>query len=149
MAVPCAVTELKYVEDVTKGAGSGLRAHICHTPRTKAAANAMNASQRWAKVSDLACVTSNPALGIRLELNGGDDAHRGRHLAVAQAAILVARHEEVAGTREHGVHLADEAWNDHRIHVRPGDEDAVDHVGGGEAQRHAPVRRQDDAARQE
>src|SRR5437660_8374450 len=149
MAVPCAVTALKYVEAVTKGAGSGLRAHICHTPRTSATANARNASKRWAKVSCLACVTSNPALGVRLEFIRRDDAYRCRHFAVAQATILVAWHEQVAGTREDGVNLAHVPWNDHGIHVRPADEDAVDHVGRGEAQRHAAVGRQDDAARLE
>src|SRR5947209_14143705 len=113
MAVPCAVTALKYVEAVTKGAGSGLRAHICHTPRTSATANARNASQRWAKVSCLACVTSNPALGVRLEFIRRDDAYRCRHFAVAQATILVAWHEQVAGTREDGVNLAHVPWNDH------------------------------------
>ena len=32
--MPCAVTEAKYDDAVRKGAGSGLRAHICHTPNT-------------------------------------------------------------------------------------------------------------------
>src|SRR3954462_12219118 len=149
IAVPCAVTELKYVEEVTKGAGSGLRDHICHTPSTSAAANAMNASQRWAKVRLLACVTGHPALGVGLELARRHDTHHRRHLAVPEAAILVARHEEIAGARELGGHLAHVPRNDHRVHVRPADENAVDHIRRREAQRHMAIGRQYDAARLE
>ena len=50
-----------------------------------------------------------------------------------EIAELVARHQQVAGLGEDGVDLTDLARDDHRVHVRAGDEDAVDHVRSGEA----------------
>src|SRR3712207_8358563 len=54
------------------------------------------------------------------------------HLAVAEAAIFVARHQEVAGLGEDRVHLADVARHDHGVDVGARDQDAVDDVGAGE-----------------
>src|SRR3954470_22087427 len=131
---PCAVTDVKYVSAVRKGAGSGLRAHICQTPSTAATAKAAKANHICARVRRLAYVTGRPPVGAGLELGFGHDLHGRPHLAVPEAAIFVAGHQEVAGPGEDRVHLADVARDDHRVDVRAGDQDAVDHVGGGKAQ---------------
>jgi len=54
IVVPCAVTEVKYASAVRNGAGRGLRAHICQTPSTAAAAKAANANHRCANIRRLA-----------------------------------------------------------------------------------------------
>src|SRR3954467_3884598 len=122
---PCAVTEVKYVSAVRNGAGRGLLAHICQTPNTAAMAKAAKATQRWASVRRLACVTGRPPVGAGVELALGHDPHGREHLAVAEAAELVTGHEEVAGLGEHGVDLADIARHHHAVHVRARDQDAV------------------------
>jgi hypothetical protein len=88
-------------------------------------------------------------LCIRPELVARNDLDRGQHLAVAEPAIFVAGHQQVARLGEARVDLRHIAGNDHRIDVGPGDENAVDHIGRCEAQRDVAIGRQDDAARDE
>src|SRR5215813_4226448 len=126
---PCAVTDMKYCPGVPTLAPSGLRTHICQVPSMAASRNAPKATQKCARHSRSTLRTGNPPVGSRLELVIGQDLHGRPHLAVSEPAILVTRHQQVAGRRELGMHLRDEPGHDHRVDVGPGDQQAVDHVG--------------------
>src|SRR3954466_13695407 len=93
--VPWAVTDAKYVSGFEYGACSGLRTHICQAPSAAAAANTTNAIHRCARISRLLRGTAHPPLAIRLELIGWHDLDASQHLAMAQPAELVARHQEI------------------------------------------------------
>src|SRR3954447_21753458 len=147
MQTPCAVTEVKYASAVREGAGRGLLAHICHTPRTAATAKAAKATQRWARVRDLACVTGRSPIGARLELTLRDDPHRGPHLAVSEATELMTGHQQIARLGEHRMDLADIARDDHRVDVGPRDQDAVDHIRSRKPQGNGAVCGHDQALR--
>ena len=73
----------------------------------------------------------------------------GPHFAVAKPAILVTRHQQFAGARKFGVYLRHIARHDHRVHIGPGDQDAVNHVGRGQPQGYRPSLRKRDAMRGE
>ena len=92
---------------------------------------------------------SCPPLRIRPELVGRHDLDRRDHLGVAEPAIFMARHQQVAGLGEARVDLRDIARDDHRVDVGAGDQNAVNHVRAGEAQRHVAVCRKHDAIRHE
>src|SRR4029077_4888989 len=68
---------------------------------------------------------------------------------MTESAILVTRHQQVAGLGENGVNLTDVIRNHHRIHVGTGDEDAVNYVWRRETQSHRTVCRHDNASRLE
>ena len=78
-----------------------------------------------------------------------DDLHVRPHALMARAAILVARHEVVAGLREGRAEGGDVARLDHRVEVRVGHEKAVHDVGAGGAKGDGRVRRHHDALRRE
>jgi hypothetical protein len=61
----------------------------------------------------------------------------------------MAGHQQVAGVREFGVHLRDEAGHDHGVHVGPRDQDSMDDVRRSQAQRDAAALRHRDAPRHE
>jgi hypothetical protein len=68
---------------------------------------------------------------------------------MAETAILVTRHQQVASLGENGVNLTDVTRNHHRIHVGTSDEDAVNYVRRRETQNHRTVFRYDKALRLE
>src|SRR5215831_5860232 len=135
MDTPCAVTDRKYWPGVPIFAPSGLRTHICQVPSSAATRNAANATQKCARQSRSTLRTGNSPIPIRLEFVVRQELNGGPHLAVAQAAILMAGHQQVSGAGERGVHLGDEAGHHHGVHVGPGDEQAVNDIGCREAQR--------------
>src|SRR4051812_38637711 len=122
IATPCAVTDMKYWPGVPTLAPQGLRTHICQVPSRQATRNAANATQKCARQSRSTLRTGNPPVRSRLELILAHDLHGGPHLAVAEAAIFMAGHQKAFATGEFGMHLGDEARNDHRIHVGSGDQ---------------------------
>src|SRR4051812_5780354 len=61
----------------------------------------------------------------------------------------MAWHQKITGGTEYGMHLAHVTRYYHAINIGAGDENAVDHVRAGEAQRHRLTLRDDDAARHE
>src|SRR5215470_7429857 len=128
METPCAVTDRKYCPGVPTFAPKGLRTHICQVPRTAAARNAANATQKCARQSRSMLRTGDPPVPIRLEFAFWHDSNGGPHLAVAQTAILMTGHKQVAAMRELGVNLGDKARHDHGVHIGPSNEDAVDDV---------------------
>src|SRR5215470_14156666 len=134
METPCAVTEMKYCPGVPILAPNGLRTHICQVPRKAAIRNAPNATQKCARQSRSTLRTGDSPVPIRLELVFRHDLHVGPHVAVAEPAILMTRHEQVSGLGEFGVHLCDKAGHYHGVHVGPGDEETVNDVWCGEAQ---------------
>src|SRR5829696_4635987 len=105
MATPCVVTDMKYSSGLPTCAPSGLRTHICQTPRMQAARNAANESQKWARQRRSALRTGNPPLGVRLHLAFQDHLDGRPHLTMAEPAILVARHQKIPRPCEFGVHL--------------------------------------------
>src|SRR6188768_583596 len=102
--------------------------YICHAPRTIAPTNAANATQKWARTSFLASNTAEPlpGLGLGHELRCRQHLHAGPHRLVAGAAVLVARHELLARRRERRRERRDEGGDQHRVGVRPADDEAVD-----------------------
>src|SRR5260370_4900443 len=68
---------------------------------------------------------------------------------MAETAILVTRHQQVAGLGENGVNLTDVTGHHHRIHVGTSDEDAMNYVRRRETQSHQTVCRYDKALRLE
>src|SRR6516165_6994656 len=108
---------MKYCPGVPTLAPNGLRTHICQVPRTAAIKNAANATQKCARQSRSTLRTGDPPVSIRLELAFWDDLNGGPHLAVAQTAKFMTRHEQVACTREFGVHLGDKSRHDHGVHI--------------------------------
>src|SRR6476659_9189650 len=104
---------MKYWPGVPTLAPHGLRTHICQAPRKQAPRNAANATQKWARQSRSTFRTGNPPVLVRLELALREDLDSRPHPAVAQAAILVARHQEIAGARELSVNLGDKARHHH------------------------------------
>src|SRR5262245_6174325 len=149
MDTPCAVTDRKYWLGVPIFAPSGLRTHICQVPTSAATRNAANATQKCARQSRSTLRTGNPPVAIRLERVLRQNLDSRPHLAVAEAAVLMARHQQIAAARELRVHLRHETRHHHRVHVGAGDQDAVDHVGRGETKSHGPLVRHGDAARNE
>src|SRR5262245_44999652 len=107
---------MKYCPGVPTWAPSGLRTHICQAPRMAAARNAANATQKCARQSRSTLRTGHPPVPIRFEFVLRYDLNRRPHLAVAETAILVTGHEQIAGTGEFGVHLGDEARHHHGVH---------------------------------
>src|SRR5215475_2879542 len=91
---PCAVTERKYWPGVPIFAPSGLRTHICQVPSSAATRNAANATQKCARQSRSTLRTGNPPVAIRLERALRNHLHGRPHLAVAETAVLVARHQQ-------------------------------------------------------
>src|SRR5688572_944099 len=87
--------------------------------------------------------TGRPPLRVGPELLRRDHLDGGDHLAVPEAAIFVAGHQQVAGPGEAGMDLRDIAGDDHRVDVGAGDEDAVDDVRRGKAQGDVAVGGQD------
>src|SRR6185436_17617529 len=98
---------MKYWLGVPTFAPKGLRTHICQVPITQAKRNAPNATQKCARHSRSTLRTGNPPVRPRLELIVGKHLHRRPHLAVAQSAVFVTGHQEIAGARELGMHLCD------------------------------------------
>src|SRR5215211_6189400 len=145
IATPCAVTDMKYCPGVPTCAPSGLRTHICQVPRTQATTKAPKATQKCARQSRSTLRTESPPILIRLELVFGQHLHGRPHFAVAETAILMTWHQQIAGAGELRMHLGDKARHDHRIHVCAGDQQTVDHVRRRKPQRHAPSLRHRDA----
>ena len=79
----------------------------------------------------------------------GEDLDGGPHFAVAEAAVLVARYQQVAALRELGVHLRDEPRHHHGIHVRASDQESVDHIWRRKPKCHVTVHRNSEAGRHE
>src|SRR4029077_4071180 len=79
----------------------------------------------------------------------GHNTYRRPHFTMAETAILVTRHQQVAGLGENGVNLTDVTRNHHRVHVGTSDEDAVNYVRRRETQSHRTVFRYDKALRLE
>src|SRR4029453_13097772 len=100
---------MKYCPGVPTAAPKGLRTHICQVPRKAAARNAANATQKCARQSRSTLRTGDPPVPIGLEFIVRHDLNGGPHLAVAESAILMTGHEQVAGAGERGVDLGDEA----------------------------------------
>src|SRR5215212_1927530 len=123
---PCAVTDMKYCPGVPTFAPNGLRTHICQTPRTEAKRKAAKATQKCARQSRSTLRTGSPPIRSRLELIVRQHLHGRPHFAVPQAAIFVARHQQISGAGELGVHLRDESRHHHGVDVRAGDEKTVD-----------------------
>src|SRR6476659_8610277 len=115
METPCAVTDMKYCPGVPTFAPSGLRTHICQVPRRQAKRNATNATQKCARQSRSTLRTGNPPVWSRLELILAHHLHGRPHLAVAETAILMARHQKAFAASEFRVHLRDEARNHHEL----------------------------------
>src|SRR5215468_10898394 len=149
IATPCPVTDRKYWLGVPIFAPSGLRTHICQAPSSEATRNAANATQKCAKQSRSTLRTENPPIPIRPKRSFRQNLDRGPHLAVTEPAVFMARHQQIAAARKLRVHLRDKARHYHRVHVRAGDQDAVNDVGRGETKRHGPPLRHRDAARNE
>src|SRR5262249_9397315 len=149
IATPCAVTDMKYCPGVPTWAPSGLRTHICQVPRTAAARNAANATQKCARQSRSTLRTVHPPVPIRFEFTVRHDLNRSPHLAVAQTAILMTGHEQVSGAGELGVHLGDEARHHHGVDVGPGDQQAMNDVGCCKTQRDRASAWNRDATRNE
>src|SRR3982751_5308615 len=126
IATPCAVTDMKYWLGVPTTAPQGLRTHICQVPNRQATRNAANATQKCARQSRSTLRTGNPPVRARLELIVWKHLDRGPHLAVAEPAIFMAWHQEVASARELRMHLRHKAWHDHGVDVRAGDQQAMD-----------------------
>src|SRR5258708_24064730 len=68
---------------------------------------------------------------------------------MAKTAILMTRHQQVAGLGENGVDLTDVTGHHHRIHVGTSDEDAVNYVRRRETQSQRTVCRYDKTLRLE
>src|ERR1044072_799730 len=122
METPCAVTDMKYCPGVPRWAPHGLRTHICQAPSTQATRNAANATQKWARQSRSTLRTGHSPVRARLALIARGDLNHGPHLAVAEAAVLMAGHEQIFTAGEFGVHLGDEARHHHGVHIGPGDQ---------------------------
>src|SRR5450432_4128434 len=97
IATPCAVTDMKYCPGVPTWAPSGLRTHICQAPRTAATTKAANETQKCARQSRSALRTGNPPVRTRLEFVLRHHLNGRPHLAVAQTAILMTWHQQIAG----------------------------------------------------
>src|SRR6516225_9896364 len=97
---PSAVTDRKYWPGVPIFAPSGLRTHICQVPSSAATRNAANATQKCARQSRSTLRTGNPPIAIRLERVLRQNLDGRPHLAVAEAAVLMARHQQIAAARE-------------------------------------------------
>src|SRR4051794_37623097 len=138
IATPCAVTDMKYCSGVPTCAPKGLRTHICQVPSTAAARKAVNATQKCTRQSLSAFRTGNSPVLIRLELRLRQYLHGRPHLAMAEAAIFMARHEKITGPCELGVHLGNETRHDHGVHIGAGDQQAVNDVRCCEAHRNSP-----------
>src|ERR1041384_4987195 len=104
---------MKYCPGVPTWAPNGLRTHICQVPSAAATINAANATQKCARQSRSTLRTGNPPVLAGLELILRQDLNGGPHLAVAKAAILMTRHQEIAGAGELGVHLRDISRDHH------------------------------------
>src|SRR5215510_3553327 len=100
---------MKYWPGVPTFAPRGLRTHICQVPITAANRKAPNATQKCARQSRSALRTGNPPVRARLELLIGKHLHGRPHLAMAESAILMAGHQELARLCKLGMHLRDEA----------------------------------------
>src|SRR3954449_1762019 len=146
IATPCAVTDMKYCPGVPTCAPNGLRTHICQVPRRHATAKAANATQKCARQSRSTLRTGSPPVLSRSEFVFRYHLHGSPHLAVAKAAILVTRHQQIAGPGERGMYLGDEARHYHRIHVGTGNQDAVNDVRRRETKCDAPPLRNREAA---
>src|SRR4029078_3649524 len=147
MDTPWAVTDMKYSPGVPILAPRGLRTHICHAPSTHANRKAPNATQKCARQSRSALRTGNSPIRAGFELIGRQHLDSRPHLAVALAAKLVARHEQIARARKLSVNLRDKSRHDHGVDVRPRDPKTLEDIRGGESQRHAPVSRNRDTLR--
>src|SRR5947208_359802 len=106
---------MKYWPGVPTFAPSGLRTHICQAPSTAAAPKAAKATEKCARQSRSTLRTENPPLRIGLEIVLRKHLDGRRHLAVAEPAIFVARHQQIARTGKLGVNLGDIARDDHRV----------------------------------
>src|SRR5215472_5727315 len=102
------------------GVDSGLLTHICQTPSTAAAAKTANATHKWARINRLFFGTGDPPVRTRMERGLWHHADSGEHLAVPEAAELVAWHQQVARGPEHRVHLRDVARHHHGVDVGAG-----------------------------
>src|SRR5215831_8581259 len=102
--------------------------YICQAPSTSAPAKPTNATQKWARTSLLARDTAEPfsRARSRQELVARQHLHVRPHRLVAGAAVLVARHQVLAGLRERRREGRDEAGDDHRVGVGGADDEAVD-----------------------
>src|SRR6185437_16020165 len=139
MDTPWAVTDMKYSPGVPILAPRGLRTHICHAPSTHANRKAPNATQKCARQSRSALRTGNSPIRARFELIGRQHLDSRPHLAVALAAKLVARHEQIARARKLSVNLRDKSRHDHGVDVRPRDQKTMEDIRRGESQRDTPV----------
>src|SRR6187399_453415 len=119
---------MKYWPGVPTWAPQGLRTHICQVPSRQATRNAENATQKCARQSRSTLRTGNPPVRSRPELIVSHDLHGGPHLAVAETAILMARHQKAFAMGEFGVDLGNEARHHHRIHIGASDQETVDDV---------------------
>src|SRR4029078_10708643 len=106
---------MKYCPGVPMCAPSGLRTHICQVPSAAATRKAANATQKWARHNRSAFRTGNPPVRFWYEVGLRHHLHGRVHLAVAKAAVLVTRHEQIASPRELGMHLSDKSGNDHGV----------------------------------
>src|SRR4029450_1084258 len=110
---------MKYWPGVPAFAPRGLRTHICQVPITAANRKAPNATQKCARQSRSTLRTGDPPVRARFELVIWKHLHRGPHLTMAESAVFMAGHQEVARPCKLGVHLRDEARQHHRIDIRP------------------------------
>src|SRR6476660_8436124 len=149
METPWAVTAMKYCPGVPMSAPSGLRTHICQVPRKQAARKAANATQKCARQSRSTLRTGHSPVSIRLEIAFRHDLNGGPHFAVAQTAILMARHEQVSGPGKRGVHLRNKAGHHHGVDVGAGNQQPMNDVGCCEPQGDRPPVRNRDAMRNE
>src|SRR3954465_4533029 len=118
---PCAVTDMKYCPGVPTFAPKGLRTHICQVPIRQANRKAPKATQKCARQSRSTLRTGNPPVGSRPELILWKRLHGSPHLAVTEAAIFMAWHQEIARARKFGMDLRDDAGHHHGVDVCAGD----------------------------
>src|ERR1044071_9749387 len=101
-----------------------------------ATAKAANATQKCASTRRLARNTAQPfspcALGA--EFVRREHSYARPHPLMARAAILVARHQVLAGIAEGGREGRDEPRDEHRVGVGSLDVETVDHVRAGAAE---------------
>src|SRR2546421_3715287 len=129
---------MKYWPGVPTCAPNGLRTHICHVPSAAATAKAAKATHKCARQKRSVLRTSRPPIRARFKLVLRNYLNDTVHFAVPQPAIFVTRHEEIARPREHRMHLGDISRHDHGVHVRAGDQDAVDNVGACHPKGYSP-----------
>src|SRR6185369_14821825 len=112
---------------------SGLRTNICHSPSTRAATKATKAIQKCASTSRLARNTAHPlpALCFGQKYFSRQHLNAPPHCPMPRSAVLMARHQALAGLVESGGEGGDEAGDQHHVRVGLVDDEAVDDIGAG------------------